>query len=246
MTSNRRAELITSFTRATETRVNVTDPSWLRTVKRAVPHTLLNATRAATTAALSPVARRRVDGILASPPVLLNLGSGFAPVEGWTNVDRAGTPVDLPWNLARGIPFPDVSVDGVACEHLYEHLSLNAAYQLSHEVLRVLRPGGIFRISVPDAGLCLRSYAGTDDADWAESQPTRMQAVMSLFYAHDHRTMYDEELLTCLADASGFIDVTVRQYGQSAFGLHVPDSANRREGTLYVESRKFGDGPQPL
>lgn len=53
-------------------------------------------------------------------------------------------------NLAKGIPFPDGSVDVVYHSHLLEHLDRDVAERFLREVQRVLRLGGIQRIVVPD------------------------------------------------------------------------------------------------
>jgi SAM-dependent methyltransferase len=53
-------------------------------------------------------------------------------------------------DLARGIPFPDQSIDAVYHSHTLEHLDRATAKRFLSEVLRVLKPGGIHRIVVPD------------------------------------------------------------------------------------------------
>jgi predicted SAM-dependent methyltransferase len=210
-------------------------PASARAFKRIVPPAARGPLRALATTLVAPLGRRRARELLARPPVRLNLGSGFAPVAGWTNVDLLGAPVDLPWHLARGLPFPDGTVDAVYSEHLFEHLGLDTARRLMAESVRVLRPGGVIRVAVPDAGLLLRSYAGTDDEGWALSRPTRMEAVMSLFYEHGHRTMYDAELLVAVVAGAGARDVRAMAFGESRLGTAVPDSEPRHDGTLYVE-----------
>jgi predicted SAM-dependent methyltransferase len=212
------------------------DPAAIKVLKRLLPHGVRTPLREAVTTLQRPGAQRKARRLVASgAPVRLNIGSGFKPIAGWTNMDLAGASVDLAWNLKRGIPFPDNSVTAIYSEHLYEHLPIAAALAVTRDAVRTLRPGGVFRVAVPDAGLLLRSYAGTDDEQWALSRPTRMQAVMSLFYENGHTTMYDEQLLTALCAAAGLTDVHARQFGESALDGPAPDSEHRRSGTLYVE-----------
>jgi SAM-dependent methyltransferase len=61
-------------------------------------------------------------------------------------------------NLAKGIPFADSTVDLVYSSHFLEHLDREVAPKFLHEVLRVLRPGGITRVVVPDLEHSVRSY----------------------------------------------------------------------------------------
>lgn len=53
-------------------------------------------------------------------------------------------------NLAKGIPFATSSVDVVYHSHLLEHLDRDIAERFLQEAKRVLKPGGIQRIVVPD------------------------------------------------------------------------------------------------
>lgn len=61
-------------------------------------------------------------------------------------------------NLAKGIPFDSNSVDVVYHSHMFEHLDKDVAYKFLAETMRVLKPGGICRIAVPDMEKCCREY----------------------------------------------------------------------------------------
>lgn len=61
-------------------------------------------------------------------------------------------------DLAKGIPFDSGSVDVVYHSHLLEHLDRDVARQFLLEVKRVLAPGGIHRIVVPDLEHACREY----------------------------------------------------------------------------------------
>lgn len=93
---------------------------------------------------------------------LLNFGCGTAVHPDWVNLDSS---TDLPGvirhDLRRGLPFPDESFDAVYGSHVLEHLEPDAAMQLLRECHRVLRPGGIVRIVVPDLEAIARRYLET-------------------------------------------------------------------------------------
>jgi len=61
-------------------------------------------------------------------------------------------------DLARGIPFASGSVDVVYHSHLLEHLDRDVAHAFLFEVMRVLKPGGLQRIVVPDLEKACRAH----------------------------------------------------------------------------------------
>jgi SAM-dependent methyltransferase len=61
-------------------------------------------------------------------------------------------------NLAKGIPFPDASVDAVVHSHVLEHLDRDLVPAFFAEIQRVLKPSGVHRIAVPDFEKRCRAY----------------------------------------------------------------------------------------
>lgn len=137
-------------------------------------------------------------------------------------------------NLAHGIPAESDSVDFVYSSHFVEHLYLREAEGLVAESYRVMRPGGVIRIVVPDLEHALRLMATGD----------RHKAMTSYFFVEDmdsayarHKYMYDFDLLAALLRKHGFVDVRRCEYRQGK----VPDLQildNRPDESLYVEAQK--------
>lgn len=99
----------------------------------------------------------------------VNLGCGSRFCDNsvdWLNIDiTAVSPSVKACNLRDGIPLPDNSVEVVYHSHLLEHLSRNEAASLVSECRRVLVPGGILRVAVPDLEEIVRAYLeNLDDA----------------------------------------------------------------------------------
>lgn len=117
---------------------------------------------------------------------LLNLACGGQAHPDWTNVDyfpprvrynvalagpllraleegrasyraASGATVRIA-DLRKGIPFPDASFDVVYHSNFLEHLERPAAQRFLAECRRVLRPGGIMRVVVPDLEEKARAY----------------------------------------------------------------------------------------
>jgi SAM-dependent methyltransferase len=76
----------------------------------------------------------------------------------------------LAHDLSKGIPFAPDSVDAVYHSHVLEHLDRAVARGFLEETLRVLRPGGICRIVVPDFEFLCREYVRHIDLSLQEPQ----------------------------------------------------------------------------
>lgn len=194
------------------------------------------------TSVLVPVERRQARKIAgAKRPLRLHQGCANHYLEGWVNLDlyRPGRRLDLRWDLRRGVPFPDESVDAVFSEHLLEHLPLEAGLHLLAECYRVLRPSGILRIGVPDLGRYVRSYVDGDTfiSMVRPGRPTPALALIEPFFRHGHRSMYDFETLRLALSEAGFNEIERSKAGESRIDP-APDSAARAAETLYVEATK--------
>jgi len=137
-------------------------------------------------------------------------------------------------DLARSVPFSTGSVDVIYSSHFLEHLLRQDALNLLHEAFRVLKPGGLIRIAVPDLALVLKLY----DAGQAGKMLQNYFFVedMASFLAR-HKYMYDFKLLQDALAEAGFSDVRRCEFRQGC----VPDLEildNRPEDTLFVEATR--------
>ncbi|WP_186774797.1 class I SAM-dependent methyltransferase [Allorhodopirellula solitaria] len=63
-------------------------------------------------------------------------------------------------NLRESFPFEDSFFDVVYSSHVLEHFTRKEANQFIQECMRILKPGGVVRIVVPDLELLCRKYLG--------------------------------------------------------------------------------------
>ena len=93
-----------------------------------------------------------------------NLGCGNQTCPGWLNIDIVCTgPGVVVHDLSTGIPLPDASCEVVYHSHVLEHLKRADAQFFMRECFRVLKPGGILRVAVPDLEQICRQYLLTLD-----------------------------------------------------------------------------------
>ncbi len=82
---------------------------------------------------------------------------GIISSQRWERLQALDADV-VSWDLRRGIPFEDATFDVVFHSHLLEHLAREAAPAFLKECLRVLTPGGLLRVVVPDLERLAASY----------------------------------------------------------------------------------------
>ncbi|MGA2837662.1 MAG: methyltransferase domain-containing protein [Acidimicrobiales bacterium] len=189
------------------------------------------------TAVATPVSRRRAREHGLGSPLRLHLGSGGNNIPGWVNIDLVGATADVAWDLRRPLPFPDRAASAVFLEHVLEHMTVAEGMAVLRHAFRVLAPGGVIRVGVPDAGLYARSYAGGDGTldELRPGRPTRMLALGEVFQEHGHVSAWDGETLVLVVGEVGFVEAEVTPGGTSRIEP-APDSPVRIPETVYVEA----------
>ncbi len=188
---------------------------------------------------------RRTLLALAGDDLCINIGCGSRPLPGWVNLDAArGDQIDVVWDLRRGLPFPDESCAAIFGEHVIEHIPKDSAEFLLRECHRALRPGGVMRLSTPDAGKFLRAYVNDPQfladprfPDPADTPMDRVNMMMREF--GQHLWVYDIESICLLLEKAGFSSTMEQTFGESSHpGMQAIDLAERAFESLYVEAIK--------
>ena len=89
----------------------------------------------------------------------LNLGCGVTYDDRWTNIDFVSTGKGVvAHNLLSGIPCKDETFEVVYHSHVLEHFPKDEALKFLRECNRVLKPGGVIRVAIPDLEQIARNY----------------------------------------------------------------------------------------
>jgi SAM-dependent methyltransferase len=88
-------------------------------------------------------------------PALKGLNLACGPVyiasESWINVDYHSVgPAVIACDLLKDLPFPPASFDLLYSSHFLEHLPRDVVLSFLYECRRVLKPGGVIRLVLPD------------------------------------------------------------------------------------------------
>ena len=194
----------------------------------------------------------------APPGPKLNLGCGPVQPRGWINIDgshRARFAKKLWWldqpltrlgvlpptefgrqvtvcNLFKPLPFASNTVACIYAGELWEHFEYPDAVSLTAECFRVLVPGGVLRVCVPDGPAFWRKYLTLHDAMMARPKETRsakpLRDHVALYFreiytrkrilgsmGHTHKWQFDEVQLVELFEDRGFSPVARMQFHKS-------------------------------
>jgi predicted SAM-dependent methyltransferase len=157
-------------------------------------------------------------------------------------------------DIVRGLPVSDDSVDGVYASHVLEHLSLEDFRTALGNTMRMLRPGGLFRLVVPDLQALVGFYQqrlaqGVSETNsWlmrstglgTERSPRGARAVaQAIFGAGAHLWMWDEFGLTTELRNAGFSEIRRCQFGDCMDRTFLEvEVADRFDGSCAMEARK--------
>lgn len=197
----------------------------------------------------------------------LNLGCGNHTPIGWINVDYAiGSKLakipffyalgitHLKWNnsilihnLLKPFPWETESVDVIYSSHTLEHFTREEGYSFLRECHRVLKPGGIIRIVVPDLKESINAYlGGAIKADhFVENlgvlYPISKSFISKLirpFTFFPHKCMYDIETLVNILQELGFDAKTKNGMESSIDGIDDIELLTRAIDSVIVEGEK--------
>jgi predicted SAM-dependent methyltransferase len=153
--------------------------------------------------------------------IKLEIGAG--PVKGkngWVTLDLSDQS-DLFWDLKETLPFPDNCVDMIYSSHVLEHFRYSELIRLLQDCRRILKPGGLFSVCVPDASIYIHGYLNYETFDrWqyltyrpAVISDARMDILNYMAYMDGHhRYMFDKENLTRVLSHVGFTSVKLRDF----------------------------------
>jgi predicted SAM-dependent methyltransferase len=140
----------------------------------------------------------------------LHLGCWHRYIPGFIHVDFADFEhIDYKTNIASLPMISDNSVDLIYCSHAFEYFDNEERDEALKEWRRVLKPGGILRLSVPDFSQLIKVYHSVGDINrilgplFGKMIIDIEEGKKKLF----HKVVYDEKLMTDVLLDNQFIDI---------------------------------------
>jgi SAM-dependent methyltransferase len=197
-----------------------------------------------------------------SQEIKINIGCGLSGISGWHNLDNSPTitasrvpvlnrilktpawPPDVQrYDVRKGLRFANHTVRYIYSSHTFEHFTYAESLAIAKDCRRVLMPGGILRIVVPDLELIAREYLADASPLAAQTFIARLSLNHSLqdviHPGSNHSQMFDRRILPHMLREAGFDDVEVSSYGKSGIAeIAQLDLEVRSNESLYVEAKK--------
>jgi predicted SAM-dependent methyltransferase len=208
-------------------------------------------------------------------PLYVQYGSGFCGPAKWRNFDASPTlrferlpgigkaytrnqqrfPSSVEYgDICKGLPVPAGSCAGVYASHVLEHLSLRDFHKALDETFRILKPGGIFRLIVPDLHQLASKYVAESRGGDPEAsmdfmrnsglgRSTRPRTVREFVRAllgnSEHWWMWDQWSMSRALAEHGFREIRSASFGDSGDAtFRLVEDAARFEGACAMQAVK--------
>ena len=165
------------------------------------------------------------------------------------NIDYGWLPrLDLCWDITTGIPFDSNSIKGIYTEHCLEHINFLPCQNVINDFFRLLQPGGVVRIIVPDAELYINLYIKSKNGETVtfpyvtdeefETGFFPIMAVNRVFRNHGHLYYHYFDTISMMLRKAGFVDISKESFMKGRDRRMLMDSEERTVESLYVEEVK--------
>lgn len=174
----------------------------------------------------------------------LNWGCGEHPEPGWINSDlKEGPGIEISCDIRDGMPLDDSSLDYIVSIHALPMISYPDLVPVLRELRRMLKPGGVLRLCLPDVDKGIGAYLdGNRDHFLVPDEDVQSLGgkfvVHMLWYGYTV-TMFTDDFIQELLVKAQFSQMNPCRYRQT----HSPwpeiiDLDNRENESLFVEAVK--------
>jgi SAM-dependent methyltransferase len=174
----------------------------------------------------------------------LNWGCGATGEPGWINADLSeGHDIDIAVDIREGLPINDNTLDYIVSIHALPMIPYTDVVPVLRELLRMLKPGGVLRLGLPDLerGIAAyqrgdRSYFFVSDDD---AQSLGGKFVTHMLWFGYSVTLFTPDFAQELLEKSGFAAVKLCEYRQTHSNFEgILDLDNRQAESFFIEGVK--------
>jgi predicted SAM-dependent methyltransferase len=182
--------------------------------------------------------------LLAAGVRRLNWGCGDYPAAGWINSDIKATPgVHIARDIRFGLPLETGSIEYAVSIHALPEITYQDQVPTLRELRRVLRPGGVLRLALPDLDKGIAAYL-REDGDYflvpdSDARSIGAKLVTQMLWYGWSKTLFTFDFLAELLQEAGFAEIHRSSYRQTAsrFPEIVAHDSRERE-SFFAEAVK--------
>jgi predicted SAM-dependent methyltransferase len=158
----------------------------------------------------------------------LQLGAGQNILPGWFNTDYFPRENIFFLDVTKTFPIPESSFNFIFTEHHIEHISYKNAVFMLKECYKILKPGGVIKITTPDLKTSLNNYLHNDFEGKGIVNTTKdyiysgfykavnyipvddyfkAHEINDMFMNYEHQFIYDFESMKRILANAGFINI---------------------------------------
>ena len=174
----------------------------------------------------------------------LNWGCNTDTPSGWINSDmKEGPGIDISCDIRQGLPIEPDSLDYAVSIHALPEVPYTDLVPVLTELRRVLKPGGVLRLALPDLDKAIRAYQNNDrDYFLVPDEDARGiggKFITQMIWYGYSRTLFTFDFIAELLEKAGFARVSRCEFRQT-HGPHpgIVELDNRPTESLFVEATK--------
>jgi predicted SAM-dependent methyltransferase len=179
----------------------------------------------------------------------LNWGCGSHLAGGWINSDVKDSPgVDLVADIRKGLPLAAETIDYAVSIHALPEFAYSDLQMVLEELRRVLKPGGVLRLALPDLRRGIDAYL-RGDMDYFQVDPEEARSeggrfiVHMLWYGYS-RSLFTVDFMEELLEKSGFVDIRECAFQATASDFEqIVELDNRPDESFFIEAQRGPDRP---
>lgn len=181
---------------------------------------------------------------MALTAVRLNWRCGPVTPPRWINADmKPGPGVDISCDIRDGLPIQSNSLDYITSIHALQDLPFLEVVPTLIELRRVLRPGGVLRLGLPDLERGLDAYRRNDPAYFyvpdGDAETISGKLIVQLTWYGASRMMFTWDFARELLLKAGFRSVSRCAFRKTTSRFpEIVELDNRERESLFVEAER--------
>jgi SAM-dependent methyltransferase len=174
----------------------------------------------------------------------LNWGCGDHPEPGWINSDVKQLPgIEISCDIREGLPLKNDSIDYIVSIHALPEVPYRDLPGVLSELRRVLKPGGVVRLGLPDLERGIKAFL-ENDRDYflvpdEDAATIGGKLVTQLVWYGWSRSLFTEDFTEELLLKAGFAEVQLCSYHETRSRFpEIVELDSRERESLFVEAIK--------